>query len=104
MNDKTWTWAFVGIFYDDIERTVAACHACDVKALELHPQNVSGLRDTEIDALRQRLADEGIAVSSFHLPFLAADDIASFYETTRRAAVEHMTQLTLIHISEPTRR
>ena len=60
--------------------------------LPCHYLRVSGLRDTEIDALRQRLADEGITVSSFHLPFLAADDIASFYETTRRAAVEHMIQ------------
>ena len=28
MAEKTWTWAFVGIFYDDIDRTVAACRAC----------------------------------------------------------------------------
>ena len=91
MTEKTWTWAFVGTFYDDIERTVEACRACDVKALELHPDNVAGLRDAELEALRQRLADDDIAVNSFHLPFAAADDIASFYESTRRAAVKRMT-------------
>jgi len=90
MTEQTWTWAFVGIFYDDIDRTVAACKACGVKALELHPDNVEGLRDAELDVLRRRLADDGIAVNSFHLPFAAADDIASFYESTRRAAVERM--------------
>ena len=49
MTEKTWTWAFVGTFYDDIERTVEACRACDVKALELHPDNVAGLRDAELE-------------------------------------------------------
>ena len=90
MTEKTWTWAFVGTFYDDINRTIEVCRACDVKALELHPANVADMRDSEIDDLRERLAGDGIAVSSFHLPFSAGDDIASFYESTRRAAVDRM--------------
>ena len=47
MAEQTWTWAFVGIFYDDIEQTIEACRACGVQALELHPDNVAGLRDAE---------------------------------------------------------
>ena len=90
MTEKTWTWAFIATFYDDINRTVEVCRACEVQALELHPTNVAGLRNAEIDELRERLAGDGIAVSSFHLPFPAEDDIASFYESTRRAAVDHM--------------
>ena len=90
MVEKTWTWAFLATFYDDINRTVEVCRACDVKALELHPANVAGLRDVEIDELRDRLAGDDISVSSFHLPFPPEDDIASFYESTRRAAVDHM--------------
>ena len=90
MTEKTWTWAFIATFYDDINRTVEVCRACEVQALELHPTNVAGLRNAEIDELRERLAGDGISVSSFHLPFPAEDDIASFYESTRRAAVDHM--------------
>ena len=90
MAEKTWTWAFIATFYDDINRTIDVCRACDVKALELHPSNIAGLREAEIVELRGLLADNGISVSSFHLPFSSEDDIASFYETTRKAAVEHM--------------
>ena len=85
MAEKTWTWAFIATFYDDINRTIDVCRACDVKALELHPSNLAGLREAEIVELRGLLADNGISVSSFHLPFSSEDDIASFYETTRKA-------------------
>lgn len=88
--EKTWNWAFLATIYDDIDRMVEVCRACDVKALELHPANVAGLGDAEIDELRDRLKGDNILVSSFHLPFLAEDDIASFYESTRSAAVNRM--------------
>ena len=42
MTAKTWTWAFIATFYDDIKRMVEVCHACDVKALELHPGQCRG--------------------------------------------------------------
>jgi len=91
MADKTWTWAFVGSVYNyDHDRNIEICKACGVHALEFHPQGVSGLRDDEIRALRKKYADEGIAIASFHLPFPAEDDIASFYETQRRGAAARM--------------
>ena len=91
MTEKTWTWALIATFHDsDIERMTAVCKACGVQAMELHPSNVEGLRDAELTELRERLASDGIAVSSFHLPFAFEDDIASFYEFQRRATVEKM--------------
>lgn len=92
MAEKTWTWAFVGTFYNsNLDRMIEACHACDVKAMELHPSNVEGLRDAELVELRQRLDGEGISVSSFHLPYAAPEDIASFYEFKRSATVARMS-------------
>ena len=92
MVEKTWAWAFTGGFYDhDINRMVEVCQACDVKALELHPGNVEGLRSGELRELRDHLNSEGISVSSFHLPFSTNDDIASFYEVQRHRTVEHMS-------------
>ena len=92
MAKKGWIWAFVGTFYDGLDRMVAACYACDIKLLERCLKNAYRSRDAEINVLRQRLVDEGIVVSSFHLPFLATDDIASFYRMVRRVAITHIIQ------------
>lgn len=88
---KQWTWAFLAsVMQFDVERIIEVCDACGVKALEYNHRGVEGMREHEIEALRERYADAGIAVSSFHLPFHAADDIASFYESERRSAVARM--------------
>jgi len=96
MAKKGWIWVFVGIFYDRLDRMVAACYICYIKMFERYSKNAYGSRDAEINVLRQRLVDEGIIVSSFHLLFLATDDIASFYEMVRRAAIIHMIQWTKV--------
>jgi sugar phosphate isomerase/epimerase len=71
---------------------IEACRASGVRALEYHPQNVNGLRDDEITALRKKHETRGISINSFHLPFAADDDIASFYETQRQRAVGRMNR------------
>ena len=93
MPAKTWTWAFTASFYDhDPDRMMEACRASGVRALEYHPQNVDGLRDGEIVALRKKHETQGVSINSFHLPFATDDDIASFYETQRQRAVGRMNR------------
>ncbi len=93
MAKKTWTWAFTASFYNhDPDCMIEVCRACNVPALEYHPQNVDGLRDDELVALRQKHEAQGISINSFHLPFATDDDIASFYETQRRRAVGRMNR------------
>lgn len=93
MAKRTWTWAFTASFYNhDPDRMMEVCRASGVRALEYHPQNLAGLRDDEIAALRKRHEAQGIAINSFHLPFATDDDIASFYETQRRKAVALMNR------------
>lgn len=92
MTEKTWTWSFVASYYGhDTERMADVCVACGVGAMELHPGNVEGLRDSELQELRKRLEAKGVCVNSFHLPFDDGDDLASFYETQRQSAVQRMS-------------
>src|SRR5690606_2002247 len=50
------------------------------------------LREQELVELRNRYAEAGIVINSFHLPFAGDDDIASFYESQRRGAVRRMAR------------
>jgi len=88
---KTWTWAFIGsVAKFDVERIIEICKATGVRALEYGVGGADGLREQELKEVRERYAQAGIAVNSFHLPFATDDDIASFYETQRRGAVQRM--------------
>ena len=88
---KTWTWAFIGsVAKFDVERIIEICKATGVRALEYGVGGADGLREQELKEVRERYTQAGIAVNSFHLPFATDDDIASFYETQRRAAVQRM--------------
>jgi len=90
---KTWTWAFIASPAKyDVDRIIEVCNATGVKALEYGPGGVEGMRESELKELRDRYAAAGIAINSFHLPFNADDDIASFYETQRRGAVRRMSR------------
>ena len=90
---KSWTWAFVGSAAKfDVARIIEVCRATGVRALEYAPGGADGMRENELKELRERYAAEGIAINSFHLPFNADDDIASFYETQRRGAVGRMAR------------
>lgn len=93
MASKSWTWAFTASFYNyNHDRMLEVCKACGVHALEFHPQGVDGLRDDELVALKGKHEADGVSINSFHLPFAADDDIASFYETQRRNAVKRMNR------------
>lgn len=76
----------------DVEWTKKVCEACGVNALEFNHHGAEGRRPAELEALRKEYEDAGIVINSFHLPFAADDDIASFYESQRRGAVHRMNR------------
>jgi len=53
-------------------------------------RHVDGLGVRELESLQRMYAGAGIRIDSFHLPFTDRDDVASFYETERRQAVDRM--------------
>lgn len=87
---KTWTWtttgySFVGKSLDEISQTCRHAGLAGVEgALEVFPTET----DAELERVVVRFAEAGLGFDSFHLPFAAEDDICSFYETTRKKAVE----------------
>lgn len=62
------------------------CLAAGLSGIEGAPPLLEGLTDAEIESYRRVFEDAGLQVSTFHLPFGAADDISSFYNTQREAA------------------
>lgn len=90
---KSWTWAFIGSAAKfDVERIIEICNATGVRALEYGIGGAEGMRESELKEVRDRYAEAGIVINSFHLPFAPDDDIASFYESQRRGAVERMAR------------
>lgn len=85
-----WTWtttgySFVGKSHDEICETCQHAGLAGVEAaLELFPRET----DAELETVAARFREAGLGFDSFHLPFTAEDDICSFYETTRKKAVE----------------
>ena len=87
---KTWTWtttgySFVGKSLVEISQTCQHAGLAGVEAaLEVFPSET----DAQLESVAAGFAAAGLGFDSFHLPFAADDDICSFYETTRKKAVE----------------
>lgn len=89
---KTWTWSttgysFVGRSPDDV---LEICTCAGLRGLEVAPPQFADATEAEQQRIAARFRDAGVALDSYHLPFSGEDDIASFYETTRRQAVDNM--------------
>ena len=85
---KTWTWtitgySFSGVPHEEIHRI---CKLAGSAGIEGAPGMFEGMVEPELEAVAKGYRDEGLSIASFHLPFTADDDIASFYETTRKQA------------------
>ncbi|MEC7843247.1 MAG: sugar phosphate isomerase/epimerase family protein [Candidatus Latescibacterota bacterium] len=88
--EKTWTWtttgySFVGKSHDEISQI---CRHAGLSGFEAADEVFPSETDAELESARARFAEAGLRFDSFHLPLSAAADICSFYETTRREAVE----------------
>jgi len=89
---RDWTltttgYAFTGKPAEEIRDV---CLAANLSGIEGTPPLFQDLSDAEVESFRRTFEDAGLRVPTFHLPFLAADDIASFYNTQREAAVVTM--------------
>lgn len=86
-----WQWSVpAGHLPLDPDEMIQTCNAAGITALEGQVKAFAHLEDKPAawDALAQRFNAAGVQVSTFHLPFSPTIDLASFYETARREAVE----------------
>ena len=84
---STTGYTFIGKTTDAI---VKVCTTAGLSGIEGVDLLFSTLTEGELDRTRGEYAAAGLSVDSFHLPFEPDHDIAAFYETTRRGAVENM--------------
>ena len=84
---KTWTWSATGGFiakpHDEV---IALCREAGLSGIEGAPGQFEHFRDAELEAVGNRYREAGVGIDTFHLPM--PPDLASFYETDRRQAVE----------------
>ncbi len=87
---STWSYAangfvLTGVPHDDV------CHLCTYAGfagIEAGWTQFEHAPLAEVEAASQIYQHHQVAVSSFHLPFTEDDDICSFYEESRRRAVD----------------
>jgi sugar phosphate isomerase/epimerase len=86
------SWLVSGYFVGDssIGEIREMCKAAGFAGIEGAPHLFDGKTDSELEAIRDEFRAAGLPIASFHLPFAQRDDIASFYETDRRSAVDNM--------------
>lgn len=73
-----------------IPEIASICSYAGLSGIEGAPPLVEALGESRCDELGRQLLREGVRMHTFHLPFSASDDIASFYETRRKQAVHNM--------------
>ena len=87
-----WSWSTTGYSFAGCphEEVRATCRAAGLSGVEAVAELVGDGTDAELASLATEYRGAGLSFDTFHLPFGADDDIASFYETVRRRAVEKM--------------
>ena len=84
-----WSYTTTGFTFKGMsaEEIRDICLAAGLAGIEAGPPLLANLRGAEIEAYRRVFEDAGLKIKTFHLPFGVEDDIASFYNTQREAAV-----------------
>ena len=87
---KTWVWSttgftLVGKSHEEIQQL---CRGAGLAGIEASVELFPTTSEAELEAIGASYREAGLKFDSFHLPFEADDDIASFYESTRRQAVD----------------
>ncbi len=87
---KTWTWSTTGhgLTEKSHDEIIELCGVAGLAGIEGAVPLFEGLRESELEAVGAKYRDAGIKIETFHLPLAVENDIASFYETLRRRAVE----------------
>ncbi len=88
---QTWTYTITGYAFAQMphEEIHRICKLVGAVGIEGAPGMFGDKARPELEDIARAYQAEGLAISSFHLPFAADDDIASFYETTRKRAVDN---------------
>lgn len=91
---KTWSWSTTGYNFPNRshEEIISLCAGAGLAGIEGVAELCAGRSEVELERLRRQYSDADLSIDTFHLPFAAEDDIACFYETTRRRAVDRMLQ------------
>ena len=84
-----WKFSACGyaLQFDQPEQTALMIRNAGFCGIEGNDEIVRALSDSEIGELSGLMRRNGVPFTSFHLPFSAEIDVASFYETDRRSAV-----------------
>lgn len=91
---RTRGLAFTGFVLSEVDRDkiVELCRRSGAVGFEGSPPQVDGMSRSAIEDLAEFFDQAGITIDTFHLPFGRDVDVASFYETDRRAAVRSITE------------
>lgn len=86
---KTWTWSTTSgsLRAKTPEQIRDTCLAAGLGGIEATASATQNMTDAELESFRRTFEDAGLKVVTFHLPFTAVDDIASFYNTSRESTV-----------------
>ncbi len=92
MAKRSWTWTTTAFTFEgeSAQEIADLCCAAGLSGIEGGMPLVEGLSDGEIGAFRETIEAAGLRIATFHIPFPPEDDIASFYETARKGAVERI--------------
>jgi sugar phosphate isomerase/epimerase len=75
---------------DTIEHALESTSEAGFVGIEGNDEVIAGMDDAAIRSLSKRAAGLGVPFTTYHLPFARQHDMAAFYETERRAAVEQI--------------
>ena len=87
---KTWTWSTTGhgLTNKSHAEIIDLCGVAGLAGIEGAVPLFEGLSEAELEAVAAKYRDAGIKIETFHLPLSEENDVASFYETFRRRAVD----------------
>jgi len=85
-----WAWSVSGFSLIDKshEQIRHICRHAGLAGIEAAPPLFDGMGESDLEIIASDYRADGLSFDTFHLPFSASGDIASFYETTRRKAVD----------------
>lgn len=89
---KSWSWSTTGysFLYKTHAEIIEICRRAGLAGIEGAMNMFREESAAELEAVAREYRDAGLRFDTFHLPFGAEDDIASFYESVRRPAVDKM--------------
>ena len=88
--EKAWTWSMTGYQFPDKshQEIQEICVNSGLSGIECVPPLLEGRTLEEIEEIGVSYKAAGLLIETFHLPFSSEDVISSFYETTRKKAVQ----------------